>query len=84
MRGDEQQQEGFIVLTSAEEFVPADHPLRSIRRLVDAALERMSPALEALLRRARPSLDRPRGVAARRAHPDPLRDPLRAPPLRAP
>jgi hypothetical protein len=68
MRGDEQQ-EGFIVLASAEVLVPADHPLRTIRRLVDAALERMSPTREALLRRA---------------HPDPLRDPLGAPPLRAP
>jgi len=57
MRGDEQQQEGFIVLASAEEFVPDDHPLRAIRRLVDEALARMSPTLEALYaERGRPSI----------------------------
>jgi transposase len=48
MRGDEQRQGGFIVLTSLEDRVPADHPLRAIRALVDAALEAMSPELEAL------------------------------------
>jgi hypothetical protein len=26
MRGDEQHQQGFIVLTSREDHVPADHP----------------------------------------------------------
>lgn len=48
MRGDERKQEGFIVLTSLEDRVPADHPLRAIRRLVDEALARMSPTLETL------------------------------------
>ena len=57
MRGDERQQEGFIVLTSLEDRVPADHPLRAIRRLVDEALARMSPTLEALYaERGRPSI----------------------------
>ena len=57
MRGDERQQEGFIVLTSLEDRVPADHPLRAIRRLVDEALSRMSPTLEALYAtRGRPSI----------------------------
>ena len=40
MRGDEQRQAGFIVLTSLEDRVPADHPLRAIRTMIDAALER--------------------------------------------
>jgi hypothetical protein len=66
---DQLQQEGVILLASAEELVPADHLLRTIRRLFDAALERKSPALEALLRRT---------------HPDPLCDPLQAPHLPAP
>ena len=84
MRGDEQRQEELIMLTSLEEVVPSDHPLRAIRAMVDAALTEMSPTLEALLRRARPPFDRPRGAAARPAHPDSLCDPLRAAPPRAP
>ena len=57
MRGDEQRQEGFIVLTSLEDRVPSDHPLRAVRRLVDEALARMSPILETLYAgRGRPSI----------------------------
>lgn len=51
MRGDEERQEGFIMLTSLEDRVPADHPLRSIRRTVDKALAEMSPLLDSLYAR---------------------------------
>jgi transposase len=57
MRGDEQRQAGFIVLTSLEDRVPGDHPLRAIRTMVDAALEEMSPQLATLYaQRGRPSI----------------------------
>jgi len=45
------------VLTSLEDRLPADHPLRAMRTMVDAALEEMSPQLAALYaRRGRPSI----------------------------
>src|SRR5680860_896297 len=48
MRGDEEGQEGFVVFESLEDRVPPDHPLRSIRRLVDKALREMSPLFDSL------------------------------------
>lgn len=48
MRGDEEQQEGFIMFTSLEDRIPADHPLRAVRRMVDRALREMSPLLDSL------------------------------------
>ena len=57
MRGDEQRQEELIMLTSLEDVVPAGHPFRAIRAMVDAALTEMNPTLEALYAgRGRPSI----------------------------
>src|ERR1700675_596911 len=43
MRGDDHQQEGMFSYISPEKRVPADHPLRSIRKMVDEILKEMSP-----------------------------------------
>jgi len=48
MRGNDQQQDGVFSYVSLEERVPASHPLRAIRKLVDEALGELSPGLEEL------------------------------------
>jgi transposase len=48
MRGDDQQTGYMFSYLSPEERVPADHPLRPIRRMTDAALSRLSPRFERL------------------------------------
>ena len=42
MRGPQTLQGGIFSYVSLESRIPEDHPLRAIRRLVDAALERLS------------------------------------------
>lgn len=48
MRGEETQQSSAFSYISAEERIPADHPLRTIRRMTDEVLERMGPAFDEL------------------------------------
>ena len=48
MRGMDDRSEGLFSYVSCEARVPADHPLRAIRMIVDEALEVLSPAFEAL------------------------------------
>src|SRR5665648_8826 len=57
MRGDEEQQEAVFVFDSLEDRVPADHPLRRIRRLVDSALRELDPLFKELYAKSgRPSI----------------------------
>jgi transposase len=48
MRGSDEQRQAMFSYVSLEERVPADHPLRTIRRITDRALARLSPQLGAL------------------------------------
>ena len=43
MRGTDDQSGSMFSYVSLEDRVPADHPLRAIRRITDRALERLSP-----------------------------------------
>jgi transposase len=57
MRGNDEQQGAVFSYINPEERIPADHPLRRIRAMVDAALKEMSAHFEALYaRRGRPSI----------------------------
>jgi transposase len=48
MRGDDNHQEEMFRYVPMEKRVPRDHPLRRVRAMTDAALQRMSPQFEAL------------------------------------
>src|SRR5260370_15564 len=48
MRGTDTQQSSMFSYLSAEERVPANHPLRPIRQMVDEALKALSPAFSGL------------------------------------
>jgi transposase len=57
MRGDDLQQGAMFSYLSPEQRVPAAHPLRPIRQMVDRVLKRLSPRFEALYaERGRPSI----------------------------
>jgi transposase len=48
MRGNDQQQDGVFSYVSLEQRVPASHPLRAIRQMVDEALSELSGRLDEL------------------------------------
>lgn len=57
MRGSDERSEGLFSYVSCEARVPAAHPLRPIRALVDEALEVLSPEFEGLYSKVgRPSI----------------------------
>ena len=57
MRGEDQRSEYLFSYVALEARIPADHPLRAIRELVDAALRELSPAFNRLYARdGRPSI----------------------------
>lgn len=57
MRGDDQQQVVLFSYRSAEDLIPADHPLRVIRQLVEPNLREISPRFGALYSRYGRPLD---------------------------
>ena len=57
MRGDDQHPDGMFSYRRPEERVPADHPLRPIREMVDTALRALSPEFARLYpKTGRPSI----------------------------
>src|SRR5256714_13360129 len=57
MRGKDQRSEGFFSYVRLETRIPADHPLRPIRAIVDEALRKLPPAFSRLYaREGRPSI----------------------------
>jgi len=57
MRGDDLEQGAMFSYLSPEQRVPADHPLRPIRQMVDTVLKRLSPRFEAMYAQGgRPSI----------------------------
>lgn len=57
MRGDDLQQDAMFSYVSPERRVPADHPLRPIRRMVDQVLKSLSGRFDTLYSRTgRPSI----------------------------
>ncbi|HKQ85381.1 MAG TPA: transposase, partial [Candidatus Acidoferrales bacterium] len=57
MRGDDNQQAGMFSYISPEKRVPAEHPLRPIRKVVDEILKEMSPKFAKLYSQVgRPSI----------------------------
>ena len=57
MRGDERFQDGMFSYVSLEQRVPADHPLREVRKVADAVLRSLTSEFDALYAEAgRPSI----------------------------
>lgn len=65
MRGEAEEPEAIFSYITPAQRVPADHPLRAVRKVVDAALEKMSPRFQRLYARiGRPSIPPERLIRA--------------------
>src|ERR1700741_3852911 len=57
MRGDNEQQAGMYSYISPEQRVPAEHPLRPLRKMTDEIFKQLSPRFDQLYSRVgRPSI----------------------------
>src|SRR5690349_13305902 len=57
MRGKAEAQPEFLTVVNLNAVVPADHPLRAIKRRVDAVLQKLSPLFDELYEeKGRPSI----------------------------
>ena len=63
MRGYDQPQTTMLSLVNPEQRVPANHPIRRIKPLAEAALKHLSPLLEQMYSEVGPALD-PAGAGA--------------------
>ena len=54
MRGEAHETDAMFSYISPAQRVPRDHPLRVVRQITDAALERLSPQFEKLYSRIGP------------------------------
>ena len=78
MRGADRQTCAMFSYLSPEKLVPATHPLRAVRPLVNAALKRLSGEFDKITSRFGRGLDSTREAAACPAAPGALLGPLRA------
>jgi transposase len=57
MRGDAERQADVMLALTPNDFVPANHPIRRIKPIVDTALQRLSPLFDTMYStRGRPSI----------------------------
>jgi transposase len=57
MRGDREHQAEMLLALTPDQFVPAEHPIRRIKPIVEAALTRLSPLFDEMYaERGRPSI----------------------------
>lgn len=79
MRGDDRRPDTMFSYVAPEQRVPADHPLRAIRTMVDTALRELSPEFRSAVPEDGSSVDPAREAAPRLAGADAVLGPERAP-----